>query len=1102
MTVALIPGTNSDDTLAGTASDDTIDGKHGKDQMSGGDGNDTYYVDNIGDTVFETMTGGLDTVISSVPLTSGFSYVENYIFKTASDVHFTADGQGNYVSSGSGNDVIDVGDGYNFAYGNAGNDTLIGGKGDDQLHGGSGDDIINGGDAVGSNQLYGDGGNDQLLGGNALDLLDGGSGADSMAGGDGDDSYVIDNAGDSVTEQGTPGAGNHDTVNSYISIGQLWANVEDANLLGSAALNLTGNDLNNTLQGNKGANVIDGGAGADTMRGGAGNDIYIVDNIGDVVNEIGKNGIDLVKSSVGFDLSKPLAAGVENLLLTGNGNIDATGNALANVLTGNDGNNRLDGGSGSDTLIGGKGDDIYVVDSAGDKVVESISNANGGGHDRVESSISYSITALGNIEDITLTGSGSINAKGNGLDNTLIGGNGSNILDGGAGADVMAGGGGHDTYYVDNLGDQVIEKDSEGTDTVISGVALSDAIAYVENYIFNTKTGVHFTGSADNNSITGSTHDDVLDGGDGSDFLDGGAGNDTLVGGIGNDSLVGGTGADAMSGGDGDDSYFVDNATDTVVEVQGEGAHDFVSSKVSITKLWDNVEDAALEGSAALNLTGNNLNNTLTGNDGANIIDGGLGADTMHGGKGNDTYIVDDVADIVSEQPGEGTDLVKSSVSFALGSDIENLTLTSSGDLTGIGNGANNVITGNDGANTLVGGGGEDTLIGGKGDDAYFIDSLGDKVVETIANGGGHDTVYSTISFSLSGLGNVEDLILQGGADSDATGNAADNLLQGNAGANHLDGGAGADVMKGLDGNDTYHIDNIGDVVVEKFGEGIDTVISKIALSGPIANVENYTFNIGKAVDFAGDGADNVIHGGSGNDILHGGGGHDSLYGGAGDDSIVGGSLADLIDGGTGADKMAGGGNDDVYFVDSAGDTILELFNDGSDTVFSMVSVSLLWDNVENLGLLGKGALNVTGNDLDNVLGGNDAANKMDGGIGKDFLYGHAGNDTLTGGSGADTFHFELAGGAKTNDGHDTITDFLKAEDILSFDVGDVDNNNAIDINDLLADVKSVVDHGAGRAVDVFFNNGSEITFTGCGTGSVSSLDDLVSNPATQIHVS
>ncbi|MBN8474837.1 calcium-binding protein [Sulfuritalea sp.] len=661
------------------------------------------------------------------------------------------------------------------------------------------------------------------------DTLNGGAGADTLIGGLGNDRYTIDNIGDMVVEN--PGEGT-DTVQSSI-VYTLGFDLEYLTLTGTAAINGTGNELNNALTGNAAANTLSGGAGNDTLSGGAGadtlvgglgNDSYTVDNIGDVVVENSGEGTDIVNSSVAYGLS----ADVENLTLTGTAALNGTGNDLNNVLTGNaaanilsggSGNDTLNGGTGADTLIGGLGNDSYTVDNIGDVVVEN----SGEGTDIVNSSVTYTLSA--DVENLTLTGTTGINGTGNALANVLTGNSGANVLvgdagndtlNGGTGADTLTGGLGDDVYFVDNAADAIVENAAEGTDTVQSSIAWTLGAA-LENLTLTGTAVINGTGNALNNVIAGNSAANVLAGLEGNDWLDGGSGNDTLVGGTG------------------DDTYVVAQSADVVTENADEGT-DTVRSSITWT-LGANLENLVLTGASAINGTGNTLDNVITGNGANNTLNGGAGADTLIGGQGNDIYTVDNIGDVVIEIGREGTDTVNSSVTYTLSVDVEKLTLTGTTAINGTGNELDNVLTGNTGANTLSGGAGNDTLnggtgadtmIGGTGDDSYTVDNAGDIVTEAADEG--IDTVNSSTTHALGA--NVENLILTGTGSISGTGNAGDNVitgttgnntLTGNAGNDNLDGRGGTDVLVGGTGNDTY---------LFGAGYGSDTVRENDATAG------------------------------------------------------------------------------------------------------------------------------------------------------------------------------------------------------------------------------------------------------------------------------
>jgi Ca2+-binding RTX toxin-like protein len=970
-------GLEGNDSLMGMAGNDLLDGGAGIDSMAGGNGNDTYIVDTPTDTVTENLNEGIDTVQSSIRWTLGDN-VENLVLT------------GTAAIDGTGNSL-----------------------------------------------------NNTLTGNNARNTLDGGLGADTMIGGQGDDGYMVDDVGDVVVESASEGV---DTVYARVDY-TLGANIENL-VLFAAATTGTGNDLDNALYGSDVNNVLYGGAGNDrlngglgddTLVGGQGNDSYVVDSAGDTVVEAANEGIDEVVSTVTYSIAN--CANVENLTLTGFGAISGTGNSLANTIYGNNANNNLDGGLGADIMAGGQGDDTYLVDDIGDVVFE---NANEG-RDTVFSRIDYTLGA--NVEQLVLLSGGAANGTGNELDNRLIGNASNNVLVGGAGndrlegkagVDTLIGGVGNDIYIFEDAADTIVENADEGFDTIISYVSLDlNNYANVENAQLTWVDNMSLVGNALDNHLSGNSGDNLLAGGDGNDVLAGYAGNDTLDGGAGDDLLYGNEGGSdtyIFGRGYGQDTIIDFDfdlttrdkvqllpdvaTTDVVVYREGsdlilaiQGTSDtlrmrdwYVAPECRIEEVvfadgtvWDlaTYPGTIYEGTPII---GTSQNDVLVGTSANETLDGLAGADTMIGGKGDDTYLVQDPLDMVVEGLGEGTDTIKSSVSYVLSENVENLILTGAAPSNATGNALGNALTGNDGNNVLDGGAGADTMVGGLGDDTYYVDDALDVVTENA--GEGVDQVMSSLAFYQLGA-NIENGAVVGSLSySTLWGNTLNNTLVGNEFSNDLNGAAGADTMIGGLGNDTYLVDNVGDVVVENAGEGLDSVSSYIDYSLVGSNVERlYLMNGSAARIGTGNELDNTIDGNGQNNILYGGAGKDRLRGRGG------------------ADTLVGGAGNDTYVLEDANDTIIEAANEGIDTIVSSFNIDLTTlVNIENAQLSSTGNGSIVGNALDNYLSGGYLGNvSISGGAGNDVISGGSGNDLLDGGDGNDVLN--AFGGNDTLDG-------------------------------------------------------------------------------------
>jgi VCBS repeat-containing protein len=1124
-----LSGGAGNDYMSGDDTQDNVAGEfHGNDYLDGGDGNDTLFGGGKDDTLFGGADN--DILLGDQGQLDGQFHGNDYLDGGDGNDQLAGWGKDDTLFGGAGDDILmgdstadaldgsfhgadslDGGDGNDQLEGSGGADTLIGGAGDDLLIGDAplaelaalwhGDDLLDGGD--GNDTLFGNDGNDTLLGGGGNDVLVSGNGDDSLDGGTGDDRYVIlgtdgnktisDQSGSNTLALGwylgdiliTPGS----LIFTNVSTGQRvhlldrddpgagptidYVEIENGagietwsleDVLSTLRVQVTGTDGADYLQGTPYADSLDGGAGADTLVGLGGDDIYVLgDNTADTIVEELDGGWDGISANFSYSLE---GTELEAIYLGGSDNVDATGNALDNVLSGNDSANVLDGREGADYMWGGAGNDVFFVDNPDDHVYEGPDE----GMDTIHSNIDISLSP--GVENLVLHGD-AIYGAGNDEDNVIEGTDGSNTLAGGAGADTLVGGAGDDLYLANAAEDVIVEEPDQGVDELLSNVNIDLSQPGLEN-IENARlaelsdAGDWFRAEDwDAFNATGNALDNVIAGNSEGNVLEGLGGSDVLKGMAGNDDLDGGEGADTLIGGQGDDIYHLDNPGDVATEVvrnaAGDvvdegGGHDLAYGSVSVT-LGEDIDDATLVGSDDIDATGNELDNILTGNDGSNRLTGGTGVDVLVGGAGNDSYWMDP-DDQAIEEAGGGTDTVYVASDWTLGSNLENLVLLreAGGVQVGAGNELDNVITGNDlgdtlrgfaGCDTLTGGmqadlldGGQgaDVMAGGFGDDAYLVDDAGDQVIEWSDEGA--DLVSSSVDYTLAA--NVENMVLTDSAalgvgnelDNVLEGNAADNtlsgldgadvlngqggrdLLLGGEGDDSLDGGAGADTMRGDAGNDVYQVDNAGDVVQDDGGEA-DLVNASV--SHTLAAGIEYLVLQDTAVEGIGNSQDNEVIGNGFDNVLEGGAGNDSIVGGDGSDQLLGDDGNDWLAGETGWDTLTGGAGDDTYELttERRNDVVVEDANGGRDQVWLRGFTSFFEDpyalaaNVEDL-VLGEqdayydpfeNSLSAIGNELDNDMRGSRNPNYIDGSDGNDTVDGWSGNDTIEGGAGNDSLY-------------------------------------------------------------------------------------------------
>ena len=597
--------------------------------------------------------------------------------------------------------------------------------------------------AAGGNSITTGTGDDTLIGSAVDDTLTGGAGNDSYAAGAGNDRITDRNT---VNSSATIDAG---ADNDIITIDKVTSGSIDGGagtdrlslVANAAALNITAITLSN-LEVFDLFNVTVTGAIAQFAAFGhlrySADTAYQSTQIKLLLSDAGTLNL---ATSLGNQAVYLRAAGGANTLTTGGG---------ADTIVNSNGSDKIDGGAGFDTVLYANDYLTYAITPASGAGPFTVTGQGTDTLTHIEKAIfkdgEYNFltgvftpypqtitgTAGADLIDATHTPAGQHLPTT--VNDTLYGLAGDDTLSGAAGADRLYGGIGNDLFRVD-AGDTVFENASEGNDTVQA--ALTWTLAdNVEDLVLTGAAAIDGTGNASGNHLTGNTA------------------------------------ANTLKGLGGNDTYYID-ALDTVIEAIGEGT-DLVRADFTYT-LTNNVENLLLAGAAAINGTGNDLDNAITGNTAANTLkgldgndrlNGGAGADRMFGGAGDDTYTIDDAGDRAYEFTTAGVDdgghdLVLSTISFTLGAFVEDLTLTGTA-VTGVGNALANTITGNSANNKLTGGLGADRFVFGHYGAANGVDHLTDfisgtdKLVFTATDFGwtaGHHLAAAELSLTGSASG-------------------------------------------------------------------------------------------------------------------------------------------------------------------------------------------------------------------------------------------------------------------------------------------------------------------------------------------------------------
>jgi Ca2+-binding RTX toxin-like protein len=886
---------------------------------------------------------------------------------------------------------------------------------------------------------------------------------------------------------------------------------------GDNLIDVAGNDTITAGGGDDTITVTNGGT--DTVDGGGGSDRLVLDarNLGGTVtmtaptqNADGLSGSATWSgTSVSFQRIEHFtifthSSNVHDFVTTGGGD-DVFHHAPQNFSTYL--HDEITLGAGTDTLAADftgitYGSVTIVIQSVGANGQNGVLVVGGNGKVVFNGVDRFAITGS-NLADTVTAGSGNDSLNGGLGNDTLNGGDGNDTLDGGAGNDTMNGNGGDDTL-ITAVG-QDTANGGTGTDTLVvewstrggggatifapptadsaGGFSGEFRNSSGDRIAFTSMERLVFTGLDGGDAVIGLGNDDVISTRGGPDTI-------TSAAGAGRDRIDAGAGTDTVSADWSDLGAGQDVVIDTTAVDGGSvtiGSGDDERYLRGVERLADFRTGAGNDTVVTDNLVSDNIISTGAGDDTITVSGGD---DQAHGGTGTDTLVVD-----WSTRGGGGTTIFTAPTADSAGG-FSGEFRNSSGDSIIFTSMERLVFTGLDGSDTVIGLGNDDVISTRGGDDT--ITSGAGAGRDRIDAGAGTDTV----SADWSDLGVGENVVIDtravgggsvtiGTGDSErylrgvevlasfSTGAGNDRVITGSGSFNDtISTGAGDDTI-GVSRSNSFAGAGAGDKV--HGGTGTDTLIIDFSYIGnfsasvatPAAGFDgafSQGFD-GSRVDYTSierfeittaNGGDNITTG-SGDDIINTAGGNDTINAGAGNDTL---------NGGTGADTMRGGSGNDIYIVDDGGDAVIENTDEGVDEVRTIALSYTLTANVENL--TGTGAANqtLTGNDLDNLIDGGAGADTMTGGRGNDTYIVDDVNDQVVelGGEGTDEVRTAL--GSRTNFAqlYALAANVEKLTGTSTGDQGVRDNglNNTVVMgvgNDLVAadqGGEDVVDGGAG----------------------------------------